>query len=340
MSDPPRTGPVIIDLEETPLPDAPAPGAAPPIEDAPGAAAGAALERAARGGRAGFGALLGAAAAAFLALVLGVWAVDFLAGLFDRAPWLGWLGAGLAGVLAVGLVAAALGELAALARLSRLGRLRAQAEAAHAAPERAPAEAVLAGLDRLYAKREEFAPAAEAAARLGAEAIDGPALIAGAERIWMEAPDAAARRAVTRTAQGVAATTALLPMPAVDVAVILYSNARMIRRIAQIYGGRAGWLGSWRLMKAVAGHLLASGAVSATDDLLGPMLGGGVLGRLSRRFGEAAVNAALTARVGVAAIEVCRPLPFAACEAPRAASILFTALGAWRGQGGRDRGEG
>ena len=100
----------------------------------------------------------------------------------------------------------------------------------------------------------------------------------------------------------------------------------------ELYDGRAGWVGSWRLLRAVAAHLAATGAVSATDDLLGPLVGGGVLGKLSRRFGEATVNAALTARVGVAAIEVCRPLPFTARPAPKARKIVLAALQGWRGE--------
>ena len=335
MSEPPRTGPVIIDLDETPLPDAPAPGEAPPVEDDPAPAAEQALHRAAHGGVWGLGAIVAAAAGLLLALALGVATADFLADLFRRTPWLGWPAAGLAAVVVGGLAVAALAEMAALARLGRVERLRSLAHEAHESLERGPAETVLDGLAGLYAGRAELAPAAEAAARARAEETDAPALMAAAERAWMTGLDAAAERAVTRAAQGVAATTALLPMPAVDVAVILFANARMIRRIARLYGGRAGWLGSWRLMKAVAGHLVATGAISATDDILGPMVGGGVLGRLSRRFGEAAVNAALTARVGVAAIEVCRPLPFAAREGPRASAILIGALGSWRGRGAR-----
>jgi hypothetical protein len=52
--------------------------------------------------------------------------------------------------------------------------------------------------------------------------------------------------------------------------------------------------------------------VAVGDDLIGSVAGGSVLSRVSRRFGEGVVNGALTARVGVAAMEVCRPLPFGA----------------------------
>ena len=100
----------------------------------------------------------------------------------------------------------------------------------------------------------------------------------------------------------------------------------MIRRIAEIYGGRSGTLGSWRLLRAVMTHLVATGAVAMGDDMLGSVLGGNLLARLSRRFGEGVVNGALTARVGLAAMEVCRPMPFSDGRRPRVTSIIQTAL--------------
>ena len=96
----------------------------------------------------------------------------------------------------------------------------------------------------------------------------------------------------------------------------LSQNVRMVRRIAEIYGAHAGFFGSWRLLRTVATHLLATGVVAVGDDLIGSVAGGHVLARLSRRFGEGVVNGALTARVGIAAMDVCRPLPFAALPRP------------------------
>ena len=56
--------------------------------------------------------------------------------------------------------------------------------------------------------------------------------------------------------------------------------------------------------------------VAVGDDLIGAAFGGGIVSKVSRRFGEGLVNGALTARIGVAAIEVCRPLAFEACTKP------------------------
>ena len=97
----------------------------------------------------------------------------------------------------------------------------------------------------------------------------------------------------------------------------LSQNVRMVRRIAEAYGAHAGFFGSWRLLRSVAAHLLATGAVAVGDDMIGSVAGGHVLARLSRRFGEGMINGALTARVGIAAMDVCRPLPFAALPRPR-----------------------
>ena len=97
-------------------------------------------------------------------------------------------------------------------------------------------------------------------------------------------------------------------------------------------GGRDLWRAvgrrseSWRLVRHVMTHLVATGAVAVGDDLLHGVAGGTVLSRLSRRFGEGVVNGALTARVGIAAIEVCRPLPFLGREGPSVTGILGGAL--------------
>jgi putative membrane protein len=63
-----------------------------------------------------------------------------------------------------------------------------------------------------------------------------------------------------------------------------------------------------------------------TDDLLGQFLGQDILRRLSRRLGEGAFNGALTARIGIAAIAVARPLPFRAVKPPRVRDVLGEVL--------------
>jgi putative membrane protein len=139
-------------------------------------------------------------------------------------------------------------------------------------------------------------------------------------------------REVEAAARQVATVTAIVPLALVDVFAALTANLRMIRRIAEVYGGRSGVLGSWRLTRTVLTHLVATGAVAVGDDLIGSIVGGGVLSKVSRRFGEGVINGALTARVGVAAIEVCRPLPFHTVKRPSVTALVRRALTGMFGQ--------
>lgn len=325
-----RRKPVILDLESDALPEAPPPAEAPPVEDQDAAAAEKALALARRrGGLSVLGRLFWGALAGIVTLALALWLDGFVRALFAREDWLGWLGIALVATLVVALTGLVLRELAGLARLERIERFRREARAAEGG-DNAAAGAVLSGLAKLYAARPELERAAQRMRDAAAETPDAPERLELAERIWMKPLDAEAERVIARAARDVAGATAMIPMPLIDILAVLYLNLRMIRRIAEVYGGRAGWLGSWRLLRAVAMHLAATGAIAATDDVLGPLLGTGVLARLSRRFGEATVNAALSVRVGVATTEVCRPLPFAALSPPRVRSVLTRALKDWQ----------
>jgi putative membrane protein len=193
----------------------------------------------------------------------------------------------------------------------------------------------------LYARRPELAEGRARLARRLPEQFDAQAALELAEAELLAPLDAAARREIEGAARTVAAVTSLVPLALADVAAALAANIRMIRRIAEIYGGRAGAIGSWRLARTVTAHLVATGAVAVGDDLIGSVAGGGVIAKVSRRFGEGVVNGALTARVGIAAVEVCRPLPFRALPRPRVTSLLQRALtGLFGSRGETDAGDG
>lgn len=318
--------PVILDLDKMPLPEAPAPAEAPPVPDPSESRSAQALSLAA-GPAPGRGRLVLALLGAVLALAIGLWVEGFVTALYEQNLWLGRLGLGLLIALAALLIAGSLRELAAIARLNRI-------EALQGAANREDTKRLLPGLRRLYGGRAELEGAVKDVEKAVADTPDKATIMAVAERAYLAPLDRAAEQKIARAARDVAAATALIPMPLVDVIAVLWVNLRMIRRIAEIYGGRAGWFGSWRLLRAVAAHLIATGAIAATDEILGPLVGGGVLGQLSRRFGEAAVNAALTARVGVAAIEVCRPMAHRERPRPRASAIVMEALKGWRREEG------
>ncbi|MEL7163966.1 MAG: TIGR01620 family protein [Pseudomonadota bacterium] len=261
---------------------------------------------------------------ALLVAVISTAAWDFVTAWIARQPVVGWTLAALTGAVVLVLLALAAREWAALRRLARVDGIRRAAEEAR---DLATADGVVARLEALYRDREEVEWGRARLAELRGDQLDADALLGLAEGTLLEPLDTLAAREVEAAARQVATVTALVPLALADVAAALLANVRMIRRVAEIYGGRGGILGSWRLTRAVMAHLVATGAVAVGDDLLEPVLGGSILGKLSRRFGEGLVNGALTARVGAAAIEVCRPLPFVARERPRARTLVKQALG-------------
>ena len=316
--------PLILELDD----DGPEadPGLAPPLPE--DAAMGRAMQAAAAAPRAR-SPLTRLALWAFFALfsfALSVAAWDFVTSLFARNALLGWVAFGLLAVAVVAALLLAAREWAAYARLGRLDTLRRDAEAAHLTANIKGARQVVASLTRLYASRDTTAWGRARLAERAPEVMDADALLALAEAELMAPLDASARAEVETAARQVAAVTALVPLALADVAVALFANLRMIRRIAEVYGGRSGALGSWGLMRRVFTALLATGALALTDDLIGSMAGGGVLSKLSRRFGEGVVNGALTARVGLAAIDLCRPLPFRALPRPSTSGTVSRAL--------------
>ena len=220
--------------------------------------------------------------------------------------------------------------------MARLDHVRVEADAARGAHDLKAANAVTDALMRLYDARADLAWGRARLAERRAEILDADGLLGMTEAELLAPLDQAARREIEAAARQVAIVTALVPLALADVVTALFANLRMIRRIATLYGGRSGTLGSWGLLRRVFSHLLATGALALGDDLIHSVAGGGVLSKLSRRFGEGVINGALTARVGVAAIEMCRPMPFVALPKPKVTNLISRALSGVFGQGKTD----
>jgi len=232
--------------------------------------------------------------------------------LYARAAWLGTLGAVLAALAGLSLLVICAKEIVGLLRLASIEKLRARAEAALLDDDRDAARAIVRELTAALSATPQLARGRGELENRLTEIIDGRDLLHIAERHLMAPLDQEASRLVARTATRVSIVTAVSPRAAVDLAFVLFAALGMIRRLAALYGGRPGMLGMVRLLRHIIAHLTVTGGIAAGDSLIQQMLGHGVAAKLSARLGEGVLNGLLTARLGLAAIEVARPLPFAA----------------------------
>ena len=241
--------------------------------------------------------------------------------LYARAQWLGTVGAVLAAVALLALLIICAREIAGLFRLASIEKLHARAAATLLSDDRDEARDIVRALTAKLAATPSLAHARGELESHLTEIIDGRDLLHIAERQLMAPLDREASQLVARTATRVSVVTAVSPRAAVDIAFVAIAALGMIRRLATIYGGRPGMLGLIRLVRHVIAHLALTGGIAVGDSLIQQVLGHGIAAKLSARLGEGVLNGLLTARLGLAAIEDARPLPFAALPPPKLADI-------------------
>ena len=269
-----------------------------------------------------WGGLFWSAFSALLLLALGLWFTQLVEDLFRRSPAMGYVGFALVALAALALLVLAARELIAISRQRKIARMHIAIGEARAKDDRDAARALVGDLTALYASRADTARARTHLNELTGEIVDGRDLIDIAERTLMAPLDNDVRREIANAAKRVSVITAVSPRAIIDLLFVAAQTLRLIRRISGIYGGRPGLLGFFKLLRSVLAHLAVTGGMAAGDSILQQFLGHGIAARLSARLGEGVVNGLLTARIGIAAIEGCRPLPFVIGRPPRLSDVM------------------
>ena len=344
--------PVLIETEGP----APSPAEAPMVPDpAPAAAsvaAGPPAWAAAVGApRSRLASFAGWAIGGFAGFVVSVAAWDFVTGLLARNTALGALAMLLAGAAVLALVLLAAQELAGFARAARIDRLRTALAAARAG-DVAEARRRAAEVEALYSTRPEMRWHLARLHEGRAEVMDADAWIDLTEAALMAPLDAAARREIGggapgRGGGGTGAAGAggcgcrALGQPADGAAVVgdLWRAVRGAGRLATdaargvASGGDRG-AGTDRRPDGIRrGRGCAGQAVAAVrrrrevQSAARPRGHPGAVPPPPHAVPEAA-------RVGIAAMDLCRPMPFRSLPAPRVANLVPRALAGLFGRAG------
>jgi putative membrane protein len=259
-----------------------------------------------------------------LAAVLGT--VRLIEDLFAQNREFGFLGLALAVVAAAAFLVVAVRETLGLTRLATIEKLHQRAADTLISDDRQEGSLVARELLALTRRMPRLARSRAAMEGHLGDIIDGADMVRLAERELMTPLDAQARRLVSAAATRVSAFTAVSPRAAIDVLFVFGSALVLMRRLSLLYGARPGALGLIRLMRLVVLHLAMTGGVATSDSLIQQMLGHGIAGKVSARLGEGLLNGFLTARLGLATIDVVRPLPFTVLPRPTVGSLMSDVL--------------
>ena len=277
-----------------------------------------AVEQAVLPARRGFrwGALFWGAVGGLVLLAAALGVAELIENLFARSDSLGVLGLVLTSLAVLSFLVIGAREAAGLMRLGTIEHLHRRAAEVIASDDRNESRNVLRDLLKIAHQNPHLARARATLANHSGDIIDGADMIRLAERELMSPLDQRARLLISAAAQRVSLVTAISPRALFDVAFVFAASLRLIRQLALLYGGRPGTLGMIKLMRQVLAHLAITGGMAASDSVIQQILGHGLTAKLSQRLGEGFLNGLLTARLGLAAIDLTRPLPFTALPRP------------------------
>lgn len=136
-------------------------------------------------------------------------------------------------------------------------------------------------------------------------------------RIVQPVLDNQARKEISRCAAQSALMIAVSPLALVDMAFVAWRNLRLINRIAAIYGIELGYFSRVRLFRLVLLNIAFAGASELVREVGMDWMSQDIAARLSARAAQGIGVGLLTARLGIKAMALCRPLPWLDDDKPR-----------------------
>lgn len=127
-------------------------------------------------------------------------------------------------------------------------------------------------------------------------------------------------------ASACAAMIAVSPFALLDMLIVLWRNLVMIKQVSHLYGLNMGYWGRVKLIQKLFKLMLYAGAAEIISDVGTYAVGNTVTSKLSTSMAQGLGAGVLTARIGLKAMQECRPMPFLSSPKPGLNSITQEVL--------------
>ena len=143
------------------------------------------------------------------------------------------------------------------------------------------------------------------------------------ERVFLQPLDKEALRRISTHSLQNGALVAVSPWASLDMLLALWRSIKMIDDIAEVYGIYPSLPNRYKLLKLVAKQLLLVGASEIIiDQLMGEFSAQSLTAMASARIGQGLGAGIYTARIGVAAMKVSRPIAFTEENKPKLKQLI------------------
>lgn len=137
------------------------------------------------------------------------------------------------------------------------------------------------------------------------------------------------KKMISRYASENALIVAVSPLAVADVLMTAWRNIAMVNQISRAYGMELGYLSRLKLFKMVLTNMIFAGATEVVSDVGMEYFSQSLTAKLSLRAAQGIGVGLLTARLGIKAMEFCRPIAFVPEQRPKLSAIrqeLLTSL--------------
>ena len=152
---------------------------------------------------------------------------------------------------------------------------------------------------------------------------DDREVIGHIDRVFLQPLDQEALRRISTHSLQNGALVAVSPWASLDMLLALWRSIKMIDDIAGVYGIYPSLANRYKLLKLVAKQLLLVGASEVLiDQLMGEFGAQSLTAMASSRIGQGLGAGIYTARIGVAAMKVSRPIAFTEENKPKLKQLI------------------